>query len=112
MCTVYTHTHMRVDIYIRKENQEKWKAIPNKSEWVNALLQNSDDTSRYGTTIDIPAAPSTVVLSQEVPEDDDDEYEDLIYDPIMNGVYDNSLGDYIDADIHMVKELKKRGQVR
>lgn len=48
----------------------------------------------------------------EPPDEGDDEYEDLVYDPIMNGVYDKSLCDYIDADIHMVKELKKRGQVR
>jgi len=29
---------MRVNISIRKENEDKWKQIPNKSGWVNDML--------------------------------------------------------------------------
>lgn len=40
MCVcVYTDT-MRVNIYIRKHNEEKWNAIEDKSMWINTLLEN------------------------------------------------------------------------
>lgn len=104
----------QVTVYIRNEDLPKWKALEKKAEFLHDALTNlqlTDIPMAYdpekGTILGKPAAE---VLTTD--EEDDDEYEDLIYDPIMNGVYDKSLGDYIDADIHMVKELKKRGQVR
>lgn len=59
---------MRSNVFIRKENEDKWNAIPNKSEWINALLTNSDDTSRYGVTKSSPVGPLVEVLSQDLPE--------------------------------------------
>lgn len=59
---------MRANIYIRKENEAKWAAVADKSEWVNALLANSDDTSNYGKTIKTPVGPMVTVLSETLPE--------------------------------------------
>lgn len=39
---------MRVDIYIRKENEEIWEGIPNKSEWINELLYERGEPSFSG----------------------------------------------------------------
>lgn len=36
--SVYTYI-MRANIFIRKDNEEAWEKIKNKSEWVNNLLQ-------------------------------------------------------------------------
>lgn len=36
---------MRENIYIRKENEDRWKAITNKSAWVNAYLSKSPPNS-------------------------------------------------------------------
>jgi len=58
---------MRTNIYIRKENEDKWNAIPDKSKWINTLLSNSDDTSRYGTVKETPAGPMVEVLSADLP---------------------------------------------
>jgi hypothetical protein len=56
-----------IKVYIRTENLEKWKSIPNKSEWINTLLSNSDDTSRYGSARQTPVGPVVEVLSETVP---------------------------------------------
>lgn len=63
---MYTDS-MRVNIYIRKENQEAWGKIPDKSNWINALLENSSDTSRYGKVRDTPAGKFVEVLSEDLP---------------------------------------------
>lgn len=57
---------MRVNIFIRKENEDKWNNIPNKSEWINTLLSNSDDTSRFGETKQTPVGPVVEVLSETI----------------------------------------------
>ena len=36
---------MRENIYIRKENENRWQAITNKSAWVNAMLSKSPPNS-------------------------------------------------------------------
>lgn len=56
-----------VKVYIREENMEKWKAIPKKADWINTLLANSDDTSRYGKAENSPVGPVVPVLSEVVP---------------------------------------------
>lgn len=61
----YTYT-MNTTLYIRKENEEKWNKIPDKSNWVNTLLENSDDTSRYGIERPTPVGPVVEVLNEEV----------------------------------------------
>lgn len=37
---------MRVNVYIRKENEEHWDKIPNKSNWVNERLEVSTAPSQ------------------------------------------------------------------
>jgi hypothetical protein len=59
---------MRVNIWIRKENEEKWNNVPDKSNWINTILSNSDDTSRYGKERPSPAGPIVEVLSEVLPE--------------------------------------------
>lgn len=56
-----------IKVYIRKENIDKWNNIHNKSEWINTLLKNSDDTSNYGKTVDTPVGPAVTVLSETLP---------------------------------------------
>lgn len=58
---------MRVNIFIRQENEGKWKTIANKSEWINTLLANSNDTSSYGATKQTPIGPMVTVLSETLP---------------------------------------------
>lgn len=57
-----------VKVYIRKSNLDKWLAIDKPSEWINALLANSGDTSEYGKTREINNEPYVTVLSEELPE--------------------------------------------
>ena len=57
---------MRVNIFIRKENEDKWLRIANKSNWVNTILSNSDDTSSWGEVRETPAGRMTTVLTEEV----------------------------------------------
>jgi hypothetical protein len=54
----------RVNIFIRKDNQDKWNAIPDKSNWINTILENADDTSRFGAIRPGPAGPMVSVLSE------------------------------------------------
>ena len=63
--SVYTYS-MRANIYIRKENEDKWDKIHDKSEWVNTLLKNSGDTSEYGKKRDIAGIEMITVLSEEI----------------------------------------------
>lgn len=60
---------MQATIFIRKENTEKWLAIANRSAWVNTLLNNTDDTSNYGKTIDTPARAAVTVLTETIEPD-------------------------------------------
>lgn len=46
--------------------------MANKSEWINTILANSSDTSDYGRRIDTPVGETVSVLSEEVPEKEDD----------------------------------------
>jgi hypothetical protein len=57
----------RVNIFIRNANLEKWNKIPDKSNWVNTLLANSDNTSEYGKTRKTPAGKMTAVLGEDLP---------------------------------------------
>jgi hypothetical protein len=56
------------NIWIRKENEDKWEAIPEKSEWINALLANSGSTSRYGAPRTIAGETFREVLSETLPK--------------------------------------------
>lgn len=38
-------TCMRANVWIHKQNEDKWNAIDNKSEFVNAMLAESDSES-------------------------------------------------------------------
>ena len=41
---------MRVNIFIRKENETKWNSIVNKSKWVNDKLQGTEVFSEVPVT--------------------------------------------------------------
>jgi len=58
----------QVTVYVRKANLAKWEAMANKAEWLNTLLENSDDTSNYGATIQTPVGPAVTVLSETLPD--------------------------------------------
>lgn len=53
-----------VKVYIRTKNLDKWKAIANKSKWINTLLAHSDNTSEYGAVKQTPVGPVIPVLSE------------------------------------------------
>lgn len=58
------------NIWIRRRNWAKWEAMEDKSEWLNTLLENADDTSHWGEKRDIPGVgPSVTVLTEKVPID-------------------------------------------
>jgi len=57
---------MQATIYIRKENEQKWLDIADKSNWINSLLQNSDSTKEYGAVRETPVGPMVTVLSEEL----------------------------------------------
>lgn len=50
---------MRVNIFIRKENEEAWKAIPNKSEWVNTLLADTNEHKQEVADYIVASTPQT-----------------------------------------------------
>lgn len=74
---------MRANIYIRRENEEKWEKVADKSKWINALLANSGDTSGYGAVKDSPVGPMITVLSDELPP---------LETPFKQRVVENSQG--------------------
>lgn len=59
---------MQATIYIRKENEDKWNDIADKSNWVNTLLDNSGSTKEYGAVRETPAGKMTTVPSEALPE--------------------------------------------
>jgi hypothetical protein len=46
---------MRVNVYIRKENEKKWLKIADKSAWVNGLLNPSENPRPDLPTLTIKA---------------------------------------------------------
>lgn len=101
------------NVWIRKENEAKWNAMASKSEWLNAILRNADDTSEWGKTIGTPVGPAVTVLTETLESDEDEEYdylEDLIWDEATKTVYNTTTKEPEEADAAMVKELKRRKQ--
>jgi hypothetical protein len=35
---------MRVTVYIRRDNEDKWATIENKSDWLNSVLDGQETT--------------------------------------------------------------------
>lgn len=63
MCSVYSvYTYiMRVNIYIRKEDEEKWLSIPNKAEWLHSKLADTPSTP----TKQLPDGSTAIVIPFE-----------------------------------------------
>lgn len=75
-------------VYIRNGDMEKWKALENKAEFISFHLNKTE------------------------PQENDDPYENLLLDLGANKVADTKLEEYIESTPEMIKELKRRGQVR
>lgn len=71
-------------------HDDRFREEENKSQLVNELL-----AKHYADTPKVH-----------------DPYKNLIIDTAAGRVADTELGEYIDSDAEMIKELKKRGQVR
>lgn len=57
---------MRVNIYIRKEDEDKWKALPNKAEWLSYHLNNPVEyTYRLQATKDNESYVSLAIPTQK-----------------------------------------------
>lgn len=120
------------NIYIRKENEAVWDGLGDKkSDWVNVRLQ--DYASRHQTSESaVVAGPQPTLpsgadryagiedltdlmepFSTDMVEAVERDYlEYLIWDEVTQTVWDTGTGEPEEADAAMIKELKKRGQVR
>jgi hypothetical protein len=58
-----------VAIYIRKANLQKYLSMENPSEWINAILANTDDVSKYGSIKQTPVGEAVTVLSETLPSE-------------------------------------------
>lgn len=90
-----------VNIWIRKADYGAWQAIPNKADWLHEHLVGNS-----------PKPKQTVAPATE-PEDED-EYDYLAGLVFQEGVavWDMATGEKVEATPEMVRELKKRGQVK
>lgn len=102
--TVY-YVGMRVDIWIRKENQAEWDAIGEKSLWVNQRLEEK----RAGREFFSTPMPSKEKYQQEYPTAQQmaDELVRTVNVPIPEPPeptderykYDPSIGEWFDFEI-------------
>lgn len=109
-------------IYISAAITEQFDKEENKSGLINQLLahhygQVHTKAATTGHTYVAPAKPRPyaelpIVELGEKQEELDDFYANLILDTAAGRVADTELGEYIDSDPEMIKELKRRGQVR
>lgn len=103
---------MLVSVYIRKEDEDKWRKLPKKTEAIHAMLngQKLSAVRIEETVADVPKIrPLTEVIEEEVY----DPYKNLILDVTGNsGVWDTLTEEQVPADKEMVDELKKRKQTR
>ena len=106
----------QVTVYVRDEDLDKWKAIEKKSEFLHRALTNGLQEPFRNQVINIKTGSvKDAGLDLKIPgeeEPEDDPYENLVIDTAAGRVADTELGEYIDSDPEMIKELKKRGQVR
>lgn len=113
---------MNQTIYFNKDVWEKFQDEQEKSKLINRLLREHYEpsyetvtrvTSRGGTEakdFEMPKIRPLVEVIDDEPEEDF--YANLILDTVAGGVFDTEDGERVDADPEMIKELKKRGQVR
>ena len=53
-------------IYVHEDNLDKWNKIANRSDWINTVLRNADDTSEWGQTTMGPVGPMITTLTEIV----------------------------------------------
>jgi hypothetical protein len=94
---------MLVSVYIRKSDENKWKALENKTQAISDLLNR-------GTLP--PAKPKQASTEPPGVVEETDEYEPdysgYVYDPYTNAVYDRETKEQVPATPEMIKALKKR----
>ena len=118
MCIV-----MNMNIYIRPDLEKRLREAPSMSGLINNLLERhflgtvdggktqEDVVAEIEAKIyDTPKIRPLVEVIDDEPEEDF--YATLILDTVAGGVFDTEDGERVDADPEMIKELKKRGQVR
>jgi hypothetical protein len=115
---------MRVDIWIRKENLDKWNSISEKSLWVNKCLEEKvvgaeQSVARETKKLQlVNLGTGEVTTLEDEPEerpeeDEDDKYANwFVYLPtgrIYDSVGQEEVEEFTKED---VAELKRRGQVK
>ncbi len=87
---------MQTTIYIRKENENQWNSLEDKSAWVNDQLSRTPN----------------VVPNEPIDDEWGSNLDDLVFSLAGNCVYDTTTGEAVEADAAMIKELKRRRQVK
>ena len=88
----------QVTVYIRKDDLKKWEAIEKKSQWLHEHLAGLE------VKVIEPSVPEALEYLE-------DPYKDLTLVE-GQGVFDKDTGERVEADPDMIKELKKRGEVK
>lgn len=103
---------MLVSVYIRKEDEELWRALEGKTQAIHDMLHNKQPSENISVPR-VKAEPIRPLVEVIEEEPEEDFYANLILDLTGNsGVWDESTGEGVDADPDMIKELKRRKQTR
>lgn len=111
---------MTMNIYIKPQNEELLRRYDGSmSGLVNRLLEDffeeypSAATGIRRTVDKVFTLPPQDNSLSTVPHQIDDPYENLVFESVSGRVADTELEDYIEeVTPELVKELKRRGQVR
>lgn len=83
---MYTYKYMNITTYIRKEDEDKWKSIPNKAEWLhNALAGVTVNTYSLKNISAEDKAEDSIALSS----DPDRRYQPIVEEAPKLKVLDN-----------------------
>jgi len=76
---------MRANVYIRKENEEAWHKLENKSEWVNSKLGGPDDSTETPSVVDRRRKSKLQRLQEKYPHIQFDESRLMFFDEVGGG---------------------------
>lgn len=106
----------RKNIYVRNEDLPLWEAIENKPEWLHAVLNDTGAKAvRFKDKVIVLNGQDPLKYYDATTEkvyDASDSYEGLIYDTVSQHVFNEESREPVESDAAMIKELKKRGQVK
>lgn len=101
-----------MNIYITKENTERLKSLKageSMSGLVNSLLNKYWEGKRPDL---FPKEVKPGLEEAEEEEFENDYYKDLIWEEATKVVWDITTGEPVEFNTNIIKELKKRGQVK